>query len=267
MPEEIVDHDNATMLGGLGILAYVASMMTHEAVGHGGVCIALGGHNLMLTAWAERCSSGVGLLGISAAGPVAQFCAGLLAWLMLRHLQLKVVNLRWFLWFYLVFNLLISSGYVAFSGVTDFGDAAVLISGREPHALWRGILIVGGAAIYYFSLLAAAMELRSLVGNDYGGRRLNRLVWIPYLTIGVAACCAGALNRTMGPVLALGLAAASSFGGALGMVRLPSMMQRYSARTTSPTDYVRWNIAWLTLSVIVGAAFIFVLGPGLERPS
>jgi hypothetical protein len=38
------------MLGALGILAYAASMMTHEALGHGGYCLALGGHNVMLTA-------------------------------------------------------------------------------------------------------------------------------------------------------------------------------------------------------------------------
>jgi hypothetical protein len=186
---------------------------------------------------------------------------------MLRRLQLKVVNLRWFLWLYMVFNLLISSGYVAFSGVTDFGDAAVLISGREPHAVWRGILIVCGAAIYYISLRVAASELRSLVGNDHGGRRLNRLVWIPYLTIGVVACCAGALNRTMAPALALSLAAASSFGAAFGMVRLPAIMRRNEASSTGPADYVRWNIAWLTLAVVVGAAFVIVLGPGLERVS
>lgn len=267
MPEDMVDRDDAVMLSGLGILAYAASMMTHEAVGHGGFCIALGGHNLMLTAWAERCSAD-SVFGISAAGPGAQFFAGLLAWLMLRCLQLKVVNLRWFLWLYMVFDLLISSGYVVFSGVTDFGDAAVLISGRTPHAVWRGILIVGGASIYYFSLWVAALELRPLVGKDHSGRRVSRLVWIPYLTIGVVACCAGVLNRTMAPALALGLAAASSFGAAFGMVRLPAIMVRHNGpRMTGPADYVRWNIAWLTLAVAFGAAFIFVLGPGLERSS
>ena len=139
----------------------------------------------MLTAWGERCSStgNAELLGITAAGSGVQFCAGLLSWFLLRHLPLKVVNLRWFLWLYMVFTLLVSSGYVAFSGVTDFGDAAVLISGRTPHAVWRGLLILGGAGIYYLSLWAVALELRSLVGNDHDGGRLNRLVWIPYLTI------------------------------------------------------------------------------------
>jgi multisubunit Na+/H+ antiporter MnhG subunit len=60
---------------------------------------------------------------------------------------------------------------------------------------------------------------------------------------------------------------ASSFGAAFGMVRLPTIMRRNKAKSIGPADYVKWNIAWLTLAVVVGAAFIFALGPGLERVS
>jgi hypothetical protein len=66
--------DNPIMLGALGILAYAASMMTHEALGHGGYCLARGGHNVMLTGWGEGCS--IHPPGIEAAGPGAQFGAG-----------------------------------------------------------------------------------------------------------------------------------------------------------------------------------------------
>ena len=48
--------DSAPLLAALGLLAYAASMLTHEALGHGAFCIAAGGHNAMLTAWGERCS-------------------------------------------------------------------------------------------------------------------------------------------------------------------------------------------------------------------
>jgi hypothetical protein len=76
MPHDKVVRDSAVMLGGLGFLAYVASMLTREAIGHGGACIAFGGRNLMLTGWRERCSlGGVEILAISAAGPGVQFAA------------------------------------------------------------------------------------------------------------------------------------------------------------------------------------------------
>src|SRR6202789_4665348 len=94
--------DNAVVLGALGILAYAASMMTHEALGHGGYCLALGGHNVMLTAWAEACS--VQPPGIEAAGPGMQFGAGLLAWLVLHRLSPGAARLRYLFWLYIVFN-------------------------------------------------------------------------------------------------------------------------------------------------------------------
>jgi hypothetical protein len=53
---QISPGDNAIMLGALGTLAYAASMMTNEALGHGGYCLAVGGHNVMFTAWGERCN-------------------------------------------------------------------------------------------------------------------------------------------------------------------------------------------------------------------
>ena len=52
--------DNAVMLGSLAALAYAATMMTHEALGHGAYCLAAGGHNVMLTGWMETCSVSCG---------------------------------------------------------------------------------------------------------------------------------------------------------------------------------------------------------------
>jgi len=122
------------MLGALGILAYAASMMTHEALGHGGYCLALGGHNVMLTTLGEACS--VQPHGIEAAGPAMQFGAGLMAWFVVHRLSPGAARLRYFFWLYMVFNLLISSGYVVFSGITDYGDAASRGGSTDVRALF-----------------------------------------------------------------------------------------------------------------------------------
>jgi hypothetical protein len=251
------------MLGALGILAYAASMMTHEALGHGGYCLAVGGHNVMLTAWGEGCS--LHPPGIEAAGPGVQFGAGLLAWLTLRRLPRRTARLRYFFWLYMVFNLVISSGYVAFSGVTDFGDAAVIIAGLKAHAVWRGALILLGAAVYLLSMRATALELKRFAGLDDGSRRLFRLVWIPYVAAGVFACCTGALNRTMGHGAAIGLVAASSFGSGLGMLWLPDMQRGMALRAPAPSVYLRWSASWAVAAVIVVVAFLFLIGPGLTQ--
>ena len=120
--EKTASSDNSLVLAAVGILAYAASTMTHEALGHGMYCLAANGHNTMLTAWQETCAfPGVAPLGVKAAGPAAQFAAGLLAWAAL-HLGLVVeVRLRYFLWLYMTYSLFIVSSYIAFSGMTDFG--------------------------------------------------------------------------------------------------------------------------------------------------
>lgn len=64
--------DSTVMLVLLAILAYAASMMTHEALGHGVYCLAAGGHNVMLTGWMESCSVSGGH-GMKAAGSGIQF--------------------------------------------------------------------------------------------------------------------------------------------------------------------------------------------------
>ncbi len=250
------------MLGALAILAYAASMMTHEALGHGGYCLALGGHNIMLTAWGEGCSSHPP--GIEAAGPGVQLGAGLLAWLVLHRLPRGAARLRCFFWLYMVFNLLVSTGYVAFSGVTNFGDAAVLIAGRKAHIAWRGVLILLGTVAYFLSMRAAASELKRFAGLDNGSRRMFRLVWIPYVTAGVFACCAGALNRTMGHGTAFGLAVASSFGGGLGMLWLPDMQRGMASSAPAPGVYLSWSAAWAAAAAVVIAAFLLFIGPGLQ---
>jgi hypothetical protein len=260
-----VGSDDAVTLGALGILAYVASMMTHEALGHGAFCIASGGHNVMLTGWAEGCNLDPVPLRITAAGPTVQFCAGLLAWFALRCLGAgNSVVLRSFFWLYMAFNLFISSGYIAFSGVTGFGDSAVIIAGRSQHGLLRGILVLIGAFLYYLSMWAAALELTRIIGSNNGHRRPWRFVCIPYLAAGALACCAGSLNRTMPPGLALALAAASSFGAGSGMVTLPYLQRRAEMRAPVPESYIRRRVAWIVAAAVTGATFVFVLGPGLE---
>lgn len=115
--------------------------------------------------------------------------------------------------------------------------------------------------------IRAALELRRFIGSSDGDRRLKRLVWIPYLAAGVLACCAGALNRTMAPGLALGLAAVSSFGAGFGIVRLPHMQRGTAIGAPVLGSYVRWNIGWVVAATVVGATFMFVLGPGLGERS
>lgn len=273
--------DSGIMLAALGMLAYIASIMTHEALGHGGYCLAAGGHNTMLTGWWETCRfPGTAPLGIKAAGPALQFGAGLMAWGLLHLVSRKANRLRFLLWLYMTFSLLISSGYVAFSGVTGLGDAAEIIARLHPAVAWRGGLFLVGGVLYFLSMRATAFELKRWAGFDDQNGRLFRLVWIPYLSAGLLACCTGvltqvmgttglavaapAMNQAMGRGSALALAALSSLGAGAGMFGLPNMQGELVSREVSPAFYLTWSAAWSLVALIVTMAFLIFIGPGLR---
>jgi hypothetical protein len=269
------------MLAALGMVAYIASIMTHEALGHGGYCLAAGGHNTMLTAWWETCRfPGTAPLGIKAAGPGLQFGAGLMAWMMLHLTSPKANRFRFLLWLYMVFSLLISSGYVAFSGITGLGDAAEMIARLRPAVYWRAGLFLLGGVLYFVSMRVAAFELKRWAGFDDRIERLFRLVWIPYVAAGLLACFTGLLTQTMdatglavaapamsqamGRGSALALAALSSFGAGSGMFGLPNMQGKLVSREISPAVYLARSAAWGLAAATAIIAFLIFIGPGLR---
>lgn len=257
--------DSTLMLAAIGTLAYAASMMTHEALGHSGYCLAAGGRTTMLTGWMETCSfPGVTPLRIKAAGPGMQFFAGLLTWLLLFFSAPKLARLHYFLWLYMVFNLFISSSYIAFSGVTGFGDAADLVAGHQPRLLWRGGLVLLGSTAYFLSMQGAARQLKQFAGSDNERRCLYRLVSIPYGSAGVFACCAGLLNQTMKHGLAIEMALLSSFASGSGLFYLPYAQRRMTSAIPSQIAYVRWNGAWGIAGAFVVTIFLLFIGPGLK---
>jgi hypothetical protein len=97
-----------------------------------------------------------------------------------------------------------------------------------------------------------------------GSRPVFRLVLIPYLLVGVFACCAAVLNRTMALGVVIGLAAASSFGAGFGMLRLPDMQRGMTAKVLLPDVHIRWSAGWALAAMALIAAFLWLIGPGIE---
>src|SRR6266478_849154 len=94
--------DNATratspaMIALLGILAYVGETLTHEAVGHGGICLLSGGRIALLAPLYMHCS--IVTLPMIAAGPAANVLAGVLFLVVLRSGRQRSATFRYFLW-------------------------------------------------------------------------------------------------------------------------------------------------------------------------
>src|ERR1700730_15347502 len=139
--------DHTLTICALSIVAAILSNTLHEGVGHGLIALLTGAKSGVLTtvAWSSAFDSRL----VEAGGTLVNLAAALVFWLVLRSAENTVMSMRYFLLITCSFNLFSGTGYFFFSGVTNFGDWAAVISGLHPHWLWRMLLAVGGAAAYY----------------------------------------------------------------------------------------------------------------------
>jgi hypothetical protein len=201
------------------------------------------------------------------AGSIADVAVGLALIALLRSRIALAPGWRYFLWLSAAVNLLVAFGYLLFSGIGGIGDWARVIEGARPALLFRLILIVPGALLYFVvapRLLTPALD--PFLARDPAARvaRAMELTLFPYFTGAATIIAAGVLNP-LGMKLVLMSAAAASLGGT-------SLLAWYFAIPRSPTSSaigpplgVARSIPWIAAGLIWTVFFIFVLGPGIGR--
>jgi len=261
--------DDRPTLVALGVLAFALTNVSHEALGHGLATLAVGGKAVLLTT-CNFDSSGNYSRWIPAAGGLMNLAVGLGSLVTLRLTSRLGPRLRYFLVLVAAFNLFFAFGYPAYSGIAQFGDWAAVISGLEPHWLWRVLLVVVSIAGYYGSMKLLAGPLAPFAGNaavPIGGMpdnaRLGRITLTPYIAAMILACLAGALNpngwRTM---LTAGLPAAAAAFGITQMDHfVPSVWKKASQEVLEP---LQRSSLWIIAGVLVLIFFVGVLGPGIR---
>ena len=129
-----IDDDVPSILS-ISIVAAIVSDVLHEGVGHGLTALLTGAPSGLLTtvAWSSQFDSRL----VEAGGTLVNLAAGLVLWLLLRACRHGSVSWRYFLLICCAFNWLSGTGYFLFSGVSDFGDWALVIRGLQPHWAWR----------------------------------------------------------------------------------------------------------------------------------
>ncbi len=248
----------------ISVAATVIADFIHEGLGHGGMCVATGGRPLVLSTVHFACSADTRL--VAAGGTLANLIFGAVSWGAARAVK-RSATWRYFFWLLMTFNLFAAGGYFLFSGIGDIGDWADVVAGRQPAWAWRVGLAAIGIVIYFFVFVPLSLrELRPFLGKDatMRVRRARRLTVTPYLTAGVLACVAGALNP-VGPLLILISAAAASFGGQSGLAWMWTLL--YGPRIPSsewqmPELERSWG--WMIAAVVLAIAFIAGLGPGVK---
>src|SRR5579862_326754 len=251
----------------IALVAYAASNVLHEAVGHGGACLALGGKPLVLSSVHFDCGdqalSALAVRGVAAAGTIVNFIAGALALAVFKTVNpLHKPRAAYFLWLFATLNLFSGAGYFLFSGVGGIGDWADVAHGAPP-LVWRPAMSIFGAALYFLLARLSAQRLRLLVGGGVPSMKRSRLLTIPpYIAGGLLFCLAGLFNP-VGPILIAISAAASSFGGASGLLWL-SMFLRRGHQRAAPAAALDRSYLWILAGCVVSLIFVAALGPGIR---
>src|SRR5262245_4935749 len=86
----------------IGIVSFIMKNVIHEALGHGGACLLVGGKPLVLSSAHFDCDtasvSDAGIRFISAAGTLVNFIAAYFFWLSFHSPRVKSDTLRYFFW-------------------------------------------------------------------------------------------------------------------------------------------------------------------------
>lgn len=247
----------------IAVVAYALANVLHEGLGHGGACLLVGGKPIALSSLHFECDAENSMRAkiVASAGSIVNAIAGAVAFILLRRLRGAKPESRFFLWLFMTINLLMASGYLLFSGIGKIGDWAKVCEGLPP-IIWRPVMALLGAALYFLSARFAAFEVQPLLGDDaLRMARAKRLTLGPYITGGLLYCGSGLFNP-VGPILIAISAAAASLGGTSGLLWLTELI-RERPGIAQPIAWRR-SMAWIITAAIVALVFVGVLGPGLK---
>src|SRR4051794_40371436 len=128
----------------LAVVAHALSVFIHEALGHGGTCVAVGCTPRLLTTMQfrgdEHSLPKLAVDAISAGGSVANLVAAAIAMLLLRRYRGPARSGWFFLWLFATVNLLAATGYPLYSGLANIGDWANIVQNLKPAWLWHVVL-------------------------------------------------------------------------------------------------------------------------------
>lgn len=127
-------HSNLPTVIAATVVAYAASSIAHELIGHGTGCLLTGVKPVLLSSIILQSAGGNRI--VDAGGPIANIVFGVGAFYLFWR-QAKFTTFSYCLWLFAAFNLLVAAGYLFWSGVMNVGDWAFVIKGLRPVYAWR----------------------------------------------------------------------------------------------------------------------------------
>ena len=246
-------HSKATIVS-MAIVATGITVLLHEGLGHGVTSWLRGGIPIELTS--NHLSSLHEDRWVEAGGTLVNLAAGTLALLATPAAGARA-SLRYFCWLLAAHNLFSGTGYLMFSGIFGFGDWEQVIAGLPQQVLLRTAMSLVGLGLYVLVAWLLAIAIRPFCSTRADYNVIGRL---PYLASCLFSCAAGILDP-LGIKLLLESTIPAAFGGSSGMLWLDGMIPRPLPQTSL---LVPRQVAWWIFAAIFAAAYIVILGRGIE---
>jgi hypothetical protein len=260
--------DDRITVCSIAVLAFIVADMAHEGAGHIFGFFLAGGKSGLLTT--TRLTEWIALGDLQwrvfdLGGPAGNLVFAALAWVILRLVRRRPVQLQFFLWLVMAFSLFWAFGYMIYCGVTGRGDWMALIQGTR--FLWPGriLFVLLGILLYRSSIRLLATELRLIIPLDdsNGGSRISRLMLISYISGGLIAC-AGASLDPRGAMEILRSGALSSFGAAVGLFYVRGIFLCLPVPPNPSESAITRDLPWILAALAGAIYFIGILGPGIQ---
>jgi hypothetical protein len=244
----------------IGLTAMCVTTVDHEALGHGGMCLAIGGHITVLTSSVFRCN--VHSVWIDPAGPFANVLAGTVSLLMATRIPRHLTALRLLLTLVTSFSFFWEAGYLIKAMLDRHGDLYFTAEDflGEPSLWWRITGIAIGVVLYWITVRWVSRSLAGLFPNTDSARRAARVAWAA-ATVGTALAALPALAHAGGELLTLKDAVLEIGAASFPLLFIPR--KRFvSTAVSRPTPICRSGLA-IGLSLTLYLFFIITLGRGL----
>jgi len=240
----------------IGLLAMCLVTVDHEAAGHGGTCLLLGGHILLLTSAVFHCSRPSGW--VDAGGPGMNLICGLLAWMVRKFVPPRYPHARFFLSIVTALSWFWEGGYAIHAMHRQDGDlygfAQYMLGQVTVTERWIFALL--GLLLYAVTVSLTSRALLTIAPSARQARAASRAAWI---AAALGATLAGALGPDVGnlrdAVLEIGLAS-------FPLLLIP--WQTRETATATATSTLTRSPLLISTAIVVFGLFAAVLGHGLR---
>ena len=238
----------------LGVLAMCMVTFDHEALGHGGLCLALGGHITLLTTSLFACD--LRTIWLAPAGPFMNIFMGTLALIALRFVPAQRPALKVFLILMTAFSYFWEGGYIVQAMIERKGDMyyTVRYTIGEPSIVGRMALAIPGIVLYVLTL---ALTRKNLISLGFGPPRTRVIARAAWLAATLSAFAASLLSRH-------GWSNVRDSVMAIGLASVPLLLMSFpSVEDGAGPVFIKRKPAVLVGAVVIFIAFAATMGRGL----